>query len=638
MCNKTSGECRVPSAAKRKHFLGMSLVALAALALSGCAFYTKYQTTTTLLPGNNAYPSREGLKFRIASVNWNTVQSETTPESLNAVAIKNFPSLFSAEAQAWPLQLRVSKTSKMTYDYSAWGLLTLCFVPFPAKMVEQYEVATTVFDPSSQPVSFSMDVKMWTGCSLLGLVPVPSKLFSGSERAKDDVMYSSMVAAIIQQLEREDASNPENLAKVALHAHNRGVRKKATERLDDQALLFKIAMEDEDAKVGKAAVSKLTDQVLLAKIAVADMEADVRRAAIKNLTDQTVLAKIASDDKSADIRSAAVEKLTDQTALARVAVEDKILSIRIAAIGKVTDQALLCQWAEQDPQAAIRQAAMRQVADDRFLVLRLPSEPSAAVRKSMIQTLHGKDALREVGSSAYHRDDRAEALKQLNDRFPDATADVAAVAAAHQALAKQVQALATESDGNKLLGLALGGEFDVLRTDAARRLSDPVVLGQVALRASDREVLKIVLEKLDDKALLNQISAEADDRAMRLAAAQKAGAQSWSEIFDAATDRGATEGMLGDALAAVSLFPTVQADAIDGVQQACLNLIRRGDESRIPEMVDLLENYGDKTLSEDYMNCGQPDLDSAGRSWLTSRGYTISVGDGSNRARWGSGR
>jgi len=67
-----------------------------------------------------------------------------------------------------------------------------------------------------------------------------------------------------------------------------------------------------------------------------------------------------------------------------------------------------------------------------------------------------------------------------------------------------------------------------------------------------------------------------------------------------------------------------------------LNLIRRGDESRIAEMVDLLEGYGDKTLAEDYLNCGQPDLDVAGREWARRRRYA--VGSGSHRATWGSQR
>lgn len=69
-----------------------------------------------------------------------------------------------------------------------------------------------------------------------------------------------------------------------------------------------------------------------------------------------------------------------------------------------------------------------------------------------------------------------------------------------------------------------------------------------------------------------------------------------------------------------------------------MNLIRRGDESRIPEMVDLLEGYGDKTLAEDYLNCGQPDLNAAARKWFYARGYSIRPGFGSHRATWGSGK
>ena len=158
------------------------------------------------------------------------------------------------------------------------------------------------------------------------------------------------------------------------------------------------------------------------------------------------------------------------------------------------------------------------------------------------------------------------------------------------------------------------------------------------MRAGDRDVLKVLLPKLEDKAMLNRIAAAADDRAMRLAAAQKAGTKSWKGIFAAATAKDATVQMLGDAVAAVSLFPEVQSDAKNGVQQACLDVIWRGDESRIPEIADLLEGYGDKTLAEDYLNYGQPDLDAAGRGWLHRRGYSVVTGPGLHRAERGSDR
>ena len=115
----------------------------------------------------------------------------------------------------------------------------------------------------------------------------------------------------------------------------------------------------------------------------------------------------------------------------------------------------------------------------------------------------------------------------------------------------------------------------------------------------------------------------------------KAGTNSWGQIFRAATTKGASLNNLGDALAAVSLFYTIQTEAVEGVQQASLNLIRLGNESRIPEMVELLEQYGDKKLAEDYLNCGQPDLDAAGRTWAQKRGYFVSQGSGSHRASWG---
>lgn len=224
-------------------------------------------------------------------------------------------------------------------------------------------------------------------------------------------------------------------------------------------------------------------------------------------------------------------------------------------------------------------------------------------------------------------------MRRLGEEFEDSASDVVKV---HKELARRVKALATETDSSRLL--ALEGEFDVLRAAAARSLRDPVALEQAALRASEREVLKILLANLEDKAMLNRIAAAANDRAMRLAATQKSGAKSWKEIFNAATAKGVTVQMLGDALAAVSLFQKVQPDAEEAVQHASLNLIRRGDESRIPEMVDLLEGYGDKTLAEDYLNCGQPDLYAEGRKWARGRGYSVGAGAGSHRATWGSGR
>jgi hypothetical protein len=368
------------------------------------------------------------------------------------------------------------------------------------------------------------------------------------------------------------------------------------------------------------------------------MEAKIsaeRLTAAQKLTDPTVLAKVAVEAKDPEVRSAAAAMLTDSALLAKVAMEAKWLDIRVAAIGKVTDQGLLHQWAKKDPQAAIRKAAVARTADDRFLIQRLPIEPSAAVRTAIVETLHEKDSLRGVALTAYHQQNRTQALRRLEKEF-NGPADE--VVTGHKAIERKVMALAGEKDDAKLLALVLEGEFDVLRITAARQLSDPAALEQASTRATDRDVLKILLAKIQDNAILNRIADGAVDSPMRLAAARKSGAKTWSQIFDKTTAKGTTPEMLGDALAAVSLFPEVQQDAATAVQQACLNLIRRGNESRIPEMMDLLEGYGDKMLAEDYLNCGQPDLDAAARKWAGRRGYNVGKGHGSQRATWGSGK
>jgi len=340
-------------------------------------------------------------------------------------------------------------------------------------------------------------------------------------------------------------------------------------------------------------------------------------------------------DEDPQVRGAAVATLTDQALLAKVGGESSWPDVWSTAVGKITDQTLVRSLAQRASRAAIREASVRRITDDRFLVQRLSVERSAAVRAALIETLHERNSLHTIALTAYHREDRNQALERLRLAFKDPSRDVAAE---HAALAARVNALAAETDTGKVVKLALEGEFDVVCNAAAQRLSDPAALEQVALRSRDREVLKILLPKLLDRTVLTRVAAASADPAMRLAAAQKVGAKSWRGIFNAATARGATAQMLGDAISAVSLFPRVQAEAQQAVQQACLNLIRRGDESRIPEMADLLEGYGDEMLAEDYLNCGQPDLEVAGQQWANRQGYAVDRGRGSHRATWGSGR
>ena len=412
------------------------------------------------------------------------------------------------------------------------------------------------------------------------------------------------------------------------------LRRTAVRKLDqwkDKDLLVKLVL-DKDREVRRIAVEKLRV-----------VNWDVYRAAVRKLTDQALLAALAEEHNDKVIRQTAVEQIHDQAFLEQVAAKSKWLEIRITAIGKMTNQSVLCQWAEKDNQAAIRLASVKKIAADNFLVQRLPSEPSASVRSAIIAALQQKDSLRQVALTAYYQEDRDYAEKRLRQAmgfhwFWQRENPVSDVARGHKALAKKLKQLAVETDSGKLLTRVIDGQFDVLCATAARRLSDPAALEKAATHARDRQVLKILLAKLQEKSILNRIASCAEDRAMRLAAAKKAGAKSWQEIFNSVTTLAGTIESLGDALAAVSLFPSVEPQAVEGVQNASLNLIRRGDESRIPEMVDLLEGYGDRTLAEDFLNCGQPDLNGAAVKWANRRGYSVSMGAGSHRAAWGGYR
>jgi hypothetical protein len=184
-----------------------------------------------------------------------------------------------------------------------------------------------------------------------------------------------------------------------------------------------------------------------------------------------------------------------------------------------------------------------------------------------------------------------------------------------------------------LMEQSLNGKYDVLRLSAVEKLSSISDLRYIAVNCTERQVLRLVLGKLNNNETLIDISASAKDSAMKLACTRKSGSKTWTEIFISASRDSQT---LGDALGAVALFPSVQDDAKTAVVEACLAMIRNGDESRIPEMAELLEGYGDRSLAEDYLNCGQPDLDEAGRTWAHKRGYNIGTGQGSHRARWGS--
>jgi hypothetical protein len=497
---------------------------------------------------------------------------------------------------------------------------------------------------------------MWVKPELTRLVTDQALLAKIALQAQDTVVRLAAIASL---------TNQDLLAKMATQPIDLEFRCAVVEKLTDQAVLAQIALSEEDIRVRRAAVHNLTDQHTLRLIAmkedaltvlginlprldalsqfirgegIAAAEDDafaLRLAAIARMTDQGALAEMVDQLKDPSLRRATVEQLTDQAVLANIAGHNPSQELRIMAISKLTNQSILRSLAQVSPQAAIRQSAVQRITDDQYLLGRLSIEPSAAVRQSIVETLRTQAALQQVALSGYHRDNRDEALNRLRILSPESAGNALAE---QKAMDSRAAALRTEEDNSVLLKLALEGELDILRTAAAQRLADAVSIEQVLSKTTNHDVLKLLLPKMRGKESLLRLKAGAADPALRVAAMQASGGQSWRAIFDAATTRGATAETLGNALAAVSLFSSIQSDAKDAVQHACLNLIRLGDELRIPEMAELLEDYGDITLAEDYLNCGQPDLNISSRDWASRHGFRVDKGNGSHRARWASGR
>jgi hypothetical protein len=298
----------------------------------------------------------------------------------------------------------------------------------------------------------------------------------------------------------------------------------------------------------------------------------------------------------------------------------------------MTDQQLLSRLASEPPAAAIRLAAVALVTNDDFLLSRSRLDISDAVRTAAVDAIKQETYLVRVIIENDIEAQREAARRRVNDPMLLKQINVA-----DQQRAAKLASIKNQTNNDKLAEVALHGEFDLLRLEAARQLNQQEALGKVSSETKDREVCKIVFGKLTDQKVLLVVSANSSDNAVRIAASIKSGQTTWENVFDKASAKGAGLVAIGEALAAVDLFPE-QAGAKEGVVQACLNFIKQGDETRIPELADLLDLYGDVSLTEDYLNCGQPDLDVAGRKWAGNHGYDVGSGNGSNRATWGSNK
>ncbi len=477
--------------------------------------------------------------------------------------------------------------------------------------------------------------------------------YNAAQHITDQTMLFKIANSDLVDAVRRDAvsqiTNKKVLAGIALYHKNSRIREAAVDVIQDQKVLEQIALMESsfsgDRSISRTAIKKITNPVILKKI-ISDNYSDwlikiIAKLRLVELAKQqgtqslAVILVKATDISDTVFRKIALLDLMHENLLIPLAYFEKNQSLRKMAIRLLDNQAVLQDLAEHNPSANIRETAVTGISNDAFLLQRANTDSSAAVRLAAVRTFHDKKTALKAIKQSYYYDARSAAYRYLTDIDDVKLIKQAKVVA--KKYSKMINKLYSSNDSVFLIKESLQGKIDVYREVAASKLSKPVDIARVASSSNDRPVLMQLLKKIEDTEALKKLAATAVNQPMRLAAAQKSGLKSWDAIFESATNRtDSSVQALGDALAAVALFKKTQTGVKNSVQQAALELIRIGNESRIPEMVDLLTLYGNTQLAEDYLNCGQPDLNSAAKAWATKNGYNIQKGGGSNRARWGS--
>jgi len=86
-----------------------------------------------------------------------------------------------------------------------------------------------------------------------------------------------------------------------------------------------------------------------------------------------------------------------------------------------------------------------------------------------------------------------------------------------------------------------------------------------------------------------------------------------------------------------ALALALQEKHLPAIAGAYEYFIRKGQSGTESLLIDALNQFGGKSMGEDYLNCGNAELAKAAVVWAESKGYTIIKSSGtSDSPRWGS--
>lgn len=485
--------------------------------------------------------------------------------------------------------------------------------------------------------SFSRGVSI---CCPIILACIP--LLAGCAPRLDSADPSQRRAAL------EKVTDQTILIKFALTDVEPDVRADVVERVTDQAVLGKIVLEDTSNEVTSAAFPHVTDQKVLLQIALHGQDEVIRRQAFEKLTDQAVLTELALNTDNVAI----VQKLTDHADLLKIAQESNSDEQAMAAFAKLTnlDQATLTELAIKGMSEQIHAAAIAQISDQAMLTHIALDANSMTDQISAIRKITDQSVLTQILNQ--------EAKSQHQDES-----------------GKDVQLAAIEglTDQTQLTNFALANQAELSRA-AFLKLTDPASLQKIVDATANLDFKKVATLALQGQAMLAQII-EADDGTLstyqcKLAYGMLTDPDLLVKLADGAKDddlklatqirlkKTTVDAAIADVVTGTrqslvvmgAIYWLADQDSLDDPSSVnrdeldlCDKCIAKSNPAYISNLLQILNQYGNKALAEMYANSGQKDLVAAANSWATKNGFTITdeIHTGSpffsGRAHWNNG-
>lgn len=282
-------------------------------------------------------------------------------------------------------------------------------------------------------------------------------------------------------------------------------------------------------------------------------------------------------------------------------------SRRRKAVPKLKNQQIIEELALNDPEPDIRSLAVSGIENQPLLERIALTDSYAMVRIAAVKKITNQEVLRQVVLKDYDRNVYIEAVSSLKDY-------------------ELIYELITNEEDESI-------SEEVVRNLAGRlpnyELSKQLLYPLLTTPSCPVDLKRTALEKMTDPRILDELPET--DPPIKLAMQIQLGKSSLTHIDEAVMEN---PGMAEEVISAAYLVRPVQ-EASTAIIRICHQYIGSGDDAYIGELIYLLNEYGDRLLATDYLNCGQEALQTAADRWARKHGYQVVHGAGFCRVRWG---